>query len=327
MDLDVLCVGQVGLDAIIGGADLKDFAETDREATTVSGVFISTGGDTANESAVLIRLGIKAGIVSEIKDDVVGRLVRDILIDKGVDTTFLVISPRTEIESVPNLVFVMPDASRKFMGMAVDKQRLRQIPFDESILDKIKVLSLASMGAEPFIYDEGIEFVKRITKRAKDAGAFVCADVLATKWRADPRKYPELFENIDFLFPNDYEALALTETKTIEEAADVFLSTGLGTVIIKTGKKGCYVKTKDGEEFTVPTYTALKAIDTTGAGDNFAAGFICGLCEGKNLIECCKIGHATASIAVTAYGTTRGVKSREQVADVMVKYDPAVYKE
>ena len=323
MGVDVLCVGQAGLDAIIGGVDLADFAVTEREFTPAKGgVYISTGGDSANESAVLIKLGIKAGIVAEVKDDPVGRLVRDILIDKGVDTTFLVVSPRAEVDSVPNLVFVMPDASRKFLGMDIDKKRLKQIPFDESVLDNIKVLSLASMGAEPFIEDEGIEFVRRITKRAKDAGAVVCADVLATRWRVDPRVYPELFEYIDYLFPNDYEAMALTGADTIEEAADIFLSTGLGTVIIKTGKKGCYVKTKDGRSFTVPTYTALKAIDTTGAGDNFAAGFICGICEGKDLVECCRIGHATASIAVTEYTTTKGVQSREQVAEVMEKYDP-----
>lgn len=318
MDIDVLCVGQAGLDAIIGGVDLADFAATEREFTPAKdGVFVSTGGDSANESAVLVKLGIKAGIVAEVKDDPVGRLVRDILIDKGIDTTFLAVTPRAEIDSVPNLVFVMPDASRKFLGMDIDRKRLKQIPFDEGVLDHIKVLSLASLGAEPFIEDEGIAFIKRITKRAKDAGAVVCADVLVTRWRVDPRVYPEIFTHIDYLFPNDYEAMALTGTKTIEEAADIFLSTGLGTVIVKTGSKGCYVKTKNGVSFTVPAYTIRKAVDTTGAGDNFAAGFICGICEGRELIECCRIGHAAASIAVATYGTTRGVQSREQVAAVM----------
>jgi sugar/nucleoside kinase (ribokinase family) len=322
MDFDVLCVGQAGLDAIIGGADLEDFATTTRESTRVTGgIHISTGGDAANESAVLVRLGWKAGIVSEVNDDVVGRLVRDILIDKGVDTTYLAVSPRGPVDSVPNLVFVMPDASRKFLGMKVERSRLKEIPFDESILDSIKVLSLASMGGEPLVGEEGISYIRRITKRAKEAGAYVCADVLATEWRVDPRIHPEMFEYIDFLFPNDYEALTLTGAETIEEAADIFLATGLGTVIIKTGKEGCYVKTKNGESFTVPTYTDLKAIDTTGAGDNFAAGFISALCEGKDLYDCCKFGHATASISVTSYGTTSGVKSREQVEELISKYE------
>ena len=322
MDIDVLCVGQAGLDAVIGGADLDDFAKTTREATRVTGgVFLSTGGDAANESAVLVKLGWKAGIVTEVFDDVVGRLVRDILIDKGVDTTFLKVSPRGAQDSVPNLVFVMPDASRKFLGMRIERKKLQEIPFDESILDSVKVLSLASMGAEPLVGDEGIQFIRRITKRAKKAGAYVTADVLATEWRVDPRVHPELFEYIDFLFPNDYEALSLTDAPDIETAADIFLAAGLGTIIIKTGKKGCYVKTKTGESFNVPTYTELKAIDTTGAGDNFAAGFISGLCEGKSLYDCCKLGHATASISVTAYGTTSGVQSREQVEEVMRRYD------
>lgn len=322
MNLDVLCIGQVGLDMIIGGVDLDDFAATDREFSQAEGVFISTGGDSANESAVLVRLGIKAGIVAEVKDDVVGRLVKDILTDKGVDVSRLVVSERDTVDSVPNLVFVQKDASRKFLGMATERHRLKQIPFDESDVEKVKVISLASMGYEPFVGEEGIEYIVRLTKRAKAAGTIVCADVMATAFPVDPRKYPQIYENIDYLFPNDYEAMELTGTKTVEEAADVFLATGLGCVIIKTGKKGCYVKTKDGKSFNVPTYNELKAIDTTGAGDNFAAGFICGLVEDQTLEECCKIGHATASISVTSYGTTTGVKSREQVAEVMKKYDP-----
>lgn len=322
MALDVLCVGQVGLDVIIGGADLDDFAKTDRESTQCEGVFVSTGGDSANESAVLVRLGKKAGVVSEVKDDVVGRLVKDILTDKGVDVSRIVVSERDAVDSVPNLVFVQKDASRKFLGARIKRTRLKQIPFDESDVEKVKVLSLASLGWEPFVDEEGVEFIVRLTKRAKAAGTIVCADVMATPFRVDPRKYPEIYENVDYLFPNDYEAMALTDTKTVEDAADIFLATGLGCVIIKTGKKGCFVKTKDGKSFNVPTYNALKAIDTTGAGDNFAAGFICGLVEDKPLEECCKIGHATASISVTSYGTTTGVKSREQVAEVMEKYDP-----
>lgn len=322
MNLDVLCVGQAGLDAIIGGADLHDFAETDREATRVTGgIFISTGGDAANEAAVLVKLGWKAGIVAEVYDDVVGRLVKDILFDKGVDISFLTVSERGAVDSVPNLVFVMPDASRKFLGMSMEREGRIDLPFDEGILKNIKVLSLASMGGAPLVGEDGIKYIRRITKTAKEAGAFVCADVLATEWRVDPRVHPEMFEYIDFLFPNDYEALSLTGAQTIEEAADAFLLAGVGTVIVKTGKEGCFVKTKDGECFTVPTYTELKAIDTTGAGDNFAAGFISGLCEGKDLYDCCKFGHATASVSVTAYTTTAGVQSREQIEDVMRKYD------
>ena len=60
-------------------------------------------------------------------------------------------------------------------------------------------------------------------------------------------------------------------------------------------------------------YPKSNCIDTTGAGDNFASGFICGLLEGKSLRECAELANCTASIAVEAVGATDGVKDREQV--------------
>ena len=67
------------------------------------------------------------------------------------------------------------------------------------------------------------------------------------------------------------------------------------------------------ERFIVPGYPRSNCIDTTGAGDNFASGFICGLLEGKSLKECAELANCAASVAVEAVGATDGVRSREQV--------------
>ena len=97
--------------------------------------------------------------------------------------------------------------------------------------------------------------------------------------------------------------------------ADYFLSCGIKNVVIKAGKQGCFFKNQL-ESFTVPAFS-VKAVDTTGAGDNFASGFITALLEGKNHRECCRFAHAVAAIAVESVGANVGVKSRGQVEEFL----------
>ncbi len=89
----------------------------------------------------------------------------------------------------------------------------------------------------------------------------------------------------------------LTGKETLDEIADCFLACGVKTVVIKTGKDGCFIKRGD-MTMKVPAVAGITAIDTIGAGDNFASGFIAALLEGKNLRECARFANATAAISV-----------------------------
>ncbi len=79
--------------------------------------------------------------------------------------------------------------------------------------------------------------------------------------------------------------------------------------MIKTGKDGCFIKRGD-MTMKVPAVAGITAIDTIGAGDNFASGFIAALLEGKNLRECARFANATAAISVLSIGATTGVKQK-----------------
>ena len=104
------------------------------------------------------------------------------------------------------------------------------------------------------------------------------------------------------------------------QIADCFLACGVKTVVIKTGKDGCFIKRGD-MTMKVPAVAGITAIDTIGAGDNFASGFIAALLEGKNLRECARFANATAAISVLSVGATTGVKNRKLVEQLLEEYE------
>ena len=97
--------------------------------------------------------------------------------------------------------------------------------------------------------------------------------------------------------------------------ADVFLSYGVRNVVIKLGDRGCFVKNHS--ECGLIDAFPSEAVDTTGAGDNFAAGFIKGILQGWDIRECARFANAAGALAVRGIGATSGVRSMEQVLEYM----------
>jgi sugar/nucleoside kinase (ribokinase family) len=322
MNLDVVCIGQFCIDVIVGGADLAHFAKTADEGTACEMVLLSVGGDAANEAIGIARMGKNVGVVAEVQDDIGGRFIIDYIKASGVNVDNVRLTAPGPVPTTPNLVFVEPSAQRRFLGMrgAFGAPENHAFELDERVLDGLKVLSFATIGGYPMAGDSGAELVVRAAKRAKMSGAVICADIGSFGWRPDPKKYRAMYSELDYIFPNEGEAYKITGKASVEEAADVFLEAGVGAAVIKTGAKGCYIKTKEGKTLRAPAYLDVKAIDTTGAGDNFAAGFITALVEGQDIEGCAKMGNAAASIAVSVYGANSGVKSRAQVQGLIDKH-------
>lgn len=111
----------------------------------------------------------------------------------------------------------------------------------------------------------------------------------------------------------------MTGEKEEDKVADKLYSYGVKNVVMKIGKRGCYIRNKEGV-MIVPACKGITAIDTIGAGDNFASGFIAALLQGKNLKECGEYANCTAAIAVQHPGATSGVQNREMVEEMLAKY-------
>lgn len=170
------------------------------------------------------------------------------------------------------------------------------MPFPESA----KIVCFASIFVFPKI---GPDKLVQIFSQAKMQGKIVCADMTKRKKGETLEDMAEAFSYIDYLFPNDEEAMLLTETESVEEAAECIKSTGVGNVIIKCGKRGCYIRTGV-EKCWIAAEENVNCIDTTGAGDSFAAGFLNALLDGNGVKRCAKEGNRYGAEAVQHIGAT-----------------------
>lgn len=301
---DVVCVGMSCADIMVPGLDLS--LPLNEEMMTVEQIPICVGGDATNQSMVMAQLGLKTQLLTGVGKDVAGRLLEDAVKAAGVDTSgFLRSGERpTSVTMIP----ISPEGTRKFVHIKFDSTACVFQP-DVSYFQGARVVSLGSLMTPPLL-DPAV--AKNVIFAARKAGAVICADVIYDGYGdVSFSDYGDGLREIDYFFPNDEEAEMITGKTDLDEMADAFLSYGIRHVVIKAGKQGCLFKSRT-ERFLEPAFVA-KAVDTTGAGDNFASGFITALLEGKSHRECCRFAHAVAAIAVESVGANVGVKSREQV--------------
>ena len=116
--------------------------------------------------------------------------------------------------------------------------------------------------------------------------------------------------DIDVLFMNETEAEHYGRKESAEEAAREFARTA-GMAVIKMGKKGS-IAVKDGRLYQAAPYI-VEAVDTTGAGDSFNAGFVYGFLRGKSMEECLKCGNGCGALSVTALGGNTGFPTEEKL--------------
>lgn len=151
-----------------------------------------------------------------------------------------------------------------------------------------------------------------IFRDAKAGGLVLCADMTKCKNGETVQDIREALGYLDYIFPNLEEAQMVTQKTDPDDVADTFLDCGVKTVVIKFGRKGCLLKSKE-TRILVPAYSEAVCVDTTGAGDTFTAGFLYGLSEGMPPVECARFANAAASAAVEEFGATVGVRNITQV--------------
>ena len=159
-------------------------------------------------------------------------------------------------------------------------------------------------------------------KKCKEMGKTTLLDVC---WDAKDRWASVLdcaMPYIDIFMPSIDEAVKLSGETEPEKIADVFFAKGVRKVVIKLGKHGAYLREeKDAKSVIIPTYSKIKAVDTTGAGDSFCSGFITGLVKGLSFEECGLFANAVGTHCVMEKGATTGIKSYEEIRKFMEEYE------
>jgi len=303
--LDVICVGILVADVIARTVNkLPDPGKLD----LVDKIELYTGGCAVNSAIDMAKLGLDVGVIGKIGNDGFGKFLSVALKAEGVNTEGLVIDEKTSTSS--SMVTVDKNGERSFLHCQGANAEFVIEDINYEVIEHSKIVFVGgAMLLEKFDGEQCAAFLKK----TKEMGKY---NVLDTAWDSTG-KWMEILKPcmpyIDLFIPSIEEAIMFSGKEKLEEIADVFLEMGVKITVIKLGKKGCYIKDSMGEIEIIPAFNVENAVDTTGAGDSFVAGFLFGTSKGWNLYECGIFANAVGAHCVMAAGASTGIKSYEEV--------------
>jgi len=291
---EILIIGASIVD-VLARPVKKEVFETG--SASMEEICMTTGADGLNEALILAKLGKDVSLETVIGDDAAGKLIAGRLKEAGIAVEERKI--RKDIPTGINIVLVDERGERSFLTNPNGSlRRLTLSDIQMPFASDVEILCFASIFVFPEI--KTAELVQ-IFLQAKKQGIIICADMTKRKCGETLEDMKEAFSYIDYLMPNEEEACLLTGEDDAEHAAEKLISAGVKHVIVKCGKRGCLVKTAQ-ESYMVPAKNVVNCIDTTGAGDSFAAGFISALSEKKTLRECAEFANECGARAVEVVG-------------------------
>ena len=302
MKKDITIIGNSVIDVLAKPASAKVFETGSQPAEQIK---LSFGGDALNEAIVLARLGKKAELITKVGNDEAGSRILNFLEDSGLLTDKIIIE--NGIDTSVNIVLIDEYGERHFLTNPAGSQRKLSKTDIYPYLDSVKdIVSFASMFVSPLL---DIPAVTRIFKKIKEKpNRTLVMDLTKAKKGERLEDMSELLPYVDYALPNADEISLLTGISDPYTNAKLLIESGVSCAVIKCGNKGCLIKTRE-EIYQIPAYPVKNCVDTTGAGDSFAAGFLWALSEGMPLMECGCFACAAASCTVECIGAATGVTS------------------
>lgn len=256
-----------------------------------------SGGSAANTLAGLAALGAKCAFIGQVADDQFGTVFAHDIRAGGIafETPSRPGNPPTAL----CLIFVTPDGQRTMNTYLGASQFLPAEALDETQIAAARVLYLEGYLWDP---EQPRAAMRRAIAAARDAGrevAFTLSDAFVIARHGDDFRALIEAGEIDILFANEHELAALTGLDF--EAGIAALAPKVPTLVVTRSEKGA-VAVEQGQRAEVPAEPVAKVVDTTGAGDLFAAGFLYGHVRGKSLAERLKLGAICAGEIISHYG-------------------------
>lgn len=311
---DILCAGMVVVDVLVRGINgLPRMGETG----FVQGITLATGGDANNEAVALAKLGNSVGLMAMIGDDVQGQFIRDQLTRAGVGVEGLFVKPG---QATATGVVMIEDGGEHCFITPHSRSHAELGPehIDLSLIKPgLKALSIASLFTSER-FDRLA--VADLLRKAKSVGAMTFADFVMDQQGYGLDDLSDIWPHLDYVLPSELEAQVFTGTKDPAAVAADFRRRGVRNIVLKRGAAGAVAYTPSGT-FTAPAFR-VQVADTTGAGDNFVAGFIHGIIHHMPVPEALRFGSAVAALSVQAVGAGAGLKDLAQV-DSFLAQDPA----
>ena len=254
---------------------------------------VGPGGKGCNQAIAIARLGGNTNFISKIGKDAYGELALKTL-EKNKISTKNIIQDGNQQTGVAGIL-VDQNTGKNAINVIVGAPSSLRISEIEKQINLIK---------RSKIFLTQLEVPKDVTlhclKTAKENG---CITILNPAPASEISK--EFYNNIDFFTPNETEAefytgIKITNDQEAKQAAEKLLNLGIKKVIITLGEKGLFYS--DGKEEISLKANAVKAIDTTGAGDAFNGGLAFGLSKEKPIKECLELANKVAGISTTKLG-------------------------
>jgi sugar/nucleoside kinase (ribokinase family) len=310
--LDVLCIGNAIVDVIANASDdfligeglakgsmrLIDAAEAERLYSHMGPAHQVSGGSAGNTAAGVAALGGRAGFIGQVAPDQLGDFYRHDLTSTGVE--FITPAAVVGEPTARSMILVTPDGHRTmntFLGAA------QHLP--KSALDEAQIRDAAILYLEGYLWDPEVPryAMVRAIEVAREAGrkvAFTLSDTFCVDRHRDG--FNALLDGgrIDILFANQAEIEALAGVPHLDSAVSA-IAPKVETLVVTRSEDGA-LAVRSGERAEVPAEPIHKLVDTTGAGDLFAAGFLLGIARGKSLAESLRLGAICAAEVIQHYG-------------------------
>ena len=296
-----------------GGMTLVDTARAHALYEAMGPAREISGGSAANTLAGLAALGAKCAFIGQVADDQLGEVFAHDIRAGGI--AYATPARAGDPPTARCLIFVTPDGQRTMNTYLGASQFLPSAQVDEATIADAAVLYLEGYLWDP---EEPRAAMRRAIAAARNAGrkvAFTLSDSFVIARHGDDFRALIEAGEIDILFANEHELAALTGIEDFHEGI-THLGGKVPTVVVTRSEKGAYA-IAGGEHAEVAAEPVAQVVDTTGAGDLFAAGFLFGLARGRALAECLKLGAICAAEIISHYGARPEADLKALVTDLV----------
>ena len=259
-----------------GGMEMIDAQRKHEILEVISGMpqTMATGGSTSNTMHGLARLGAEAGYIGKVGDDDLGRLFRDECQRYHLKPHLI----NSEVDTGVAITFISPNAERTFATYLGAAATMQPDQVDTEILKQYDLIHIE--GYLIFNHD----LILDVCQKAKACGLQVSMDMASYNLIESNLEFVKMLlrDYVDIIFANEEEAKAFAGVEGVE--ALHVLSDYCPVAIVKVGKDGSFVK-MDGEVTAVSPFFVATPVDTTGAGDIYASGFLYGYTHGYDALR------------------------------------------
>ena len=310
--LDIVAIGNAIVDVISleddafiaehglikGGMQLVDAAMAELLYADMGPAREISGGSAANTLAGMAMLGGQCGFIGQVHEDQLGTIFAHDVRTLGIrfETPAAADGPPT----ARCLIMVTPDAQRTMNTFLGASQFLPAQALDLDMIRSARILYLEGYLWDP---EQPRAAMRSAIRAAREAGreiAFTLSDAFVIERHRED--FLRLIKEglIDILFANENEIRSLAQTEDFEKAVEK-IAPGLPTLVVTRGEKGA-IAIRGGERHTAQAAPVDRIVDTTGAGDLFAAGFLTGHIQGKTAERCLAIGALCAGEIISHFG-------------------------